>query len=102
MEISAYSVSVGHGYQYHDGYGWWGPQSLQHHTYLIFSTIELKLAIAFVYGASFSVVKRPAIVSGENREEQDVGGVSKTNKNGRTNKKYKSDKEENRNEGFNA
>lgn len=32
-------------------------------------------AIAFAYGESFDVVKKPAIVSGRKRAEKDVGGA---------------------------
>lgn len=60
LTIPAYSVFFDYGFVQHSRYGWQSSHNLRYHTYLNVSTLDLKDAVAFAYGASLPAVKQPA------------------------------------------
>lgn len=63
-----------------------------------FLRCDLKDAVAFEYGASFSIVKKPVTGSRQDGAEQDVAGTSRTSENDRTSENENNDKEINKTE----
>lgn len=57
VETPQFSVFVDHGYLQHARCGWHGHYGLHYHIYFMIPSSDLKDAIAFSYGASFSVKK---------------------------------------------
>lgn len=61
VAIPAYSIFIAHWYLLHGECFWLGSQTVCYHTRLIQFRYDLKTAVTFVYGASFSDVNKPAI-----------------------------------------
>lgn len=58
VEVPQSSFFVGNGYLQPAGCGWHGHHGLRYHTYLMSTRRDLKNAVAFAYGESFSTQKQ--------------------------------------------
>lgn len=67
-----YSALIKHACLQHKGCDRLGSYSVQYHSYLSHSSYYVNGAIGFVYGASFSVVKKASTASGKKGAEHDV------------------------------